>query len=359
MGTCNCCAERDRHDITVEVHARPVEAVQSTLIRESETHIESEGSIASLQTALRTYQARRQFPLNDSTFLDPVDFSIGLEFTEESFADFIGDPEELLTPLVREILRSLPAFAYTRKLKGVRMRSAARLKDGSVYVGEWIDLCRFGKGKWYGVHGDFKEGYWRADVLHYKGRIIQLNGDVYEGDIVNGKKEGRGRYTCREIKSEYEGEWKADKKDGEGVELFSDNGSQYTGSFVEGVKHGKGVLRWSDGSWYEGDFHNDLLEGEGHYVWADHREYKGQWKGSQMHGVGSFVWPDGRVYEGHYERDKKEGFGVYRWEGGKEYEGNWHDGKMHGEGYLLYPGKPKKKYSFVNGKRGNAFEETL
>lgn len=358
MGMCNCCAEKDQHDVTVETHPRPVEAsMQSATVKEQDLRIDSEDSISSLQTALRTYQARKHFRTSDSSNVELEDFPAP-STVEEVIADFIGDPEELLSPLVRELLHSLPPFLYSRDLKGVKVRSAVRLLDGSVYVGEWQQNCRFGKGKLYNVSGGFQEGYWKGGVLHYRGRMIGVNGDVYEGSVVDGRKEGKGKLVSKENGSVYEGEWKGDKKEGMGSESFQENRSCYRGSFVAGAKQGKGIFEWGDGSRYEGEFHSDVLEGEGRYTWADHREYQGQWHNNQMHGLGRFVWPDGRVYEGHYQQDKKEGFGVYKWEGGKEYEGNWHDGKMHGEGYLSLPGKPKKKHSFVNGKRGNPLEET-
>lgn len=355
---CSCCAEKDQHDVTVETHPRPVEASVQSAAAKEDIYIDTEGSIASLQSALRTYQARKQSRTNDSSYLDPDDFALSNTAAEETMSDFIGNPEELLISRVRDMLHTLPPFLYSRELKGAKVRSAVRLRDGSVYVGEWVQSWRFGKGKLYSVSGDFREGYWKAGMLHYKGRMVLGNGDVYEGEVAQGKREGRGKLTSQESGSEYEGQWKGDRKEGIGVERF-ENGSRYTGSFVRGAKQGRGVFEWSDGSRYEGDFFNDVLEGEGKYTWADHRQYDGQWSNNQMHGQGRFTWPDGRVYEGHYERDKKEGFGTYKWEGGKEYEGDWHDGKMHGEGCLRLPGKQKKKYSFVNGKRGNPLEETL
>jgi len=46
---------------------------------------------------------------------------------------------------------------------------------------------------------------------------------------------------------------------------------------------------------------------------------------------------------------------VYEWEG-KLYEGEWRDGKMHGEGFLTLPGKPRRKFRFVQGKRADVLD---
>ena len=66
----------------------------------------------------------------------------------------------------------------------------------------------------------------------------------------------------------------------------------YEGQYVEGKKVGKGKFTWPDGSTYEGDF-NDAIEGFGTYIWADKRQYVGDWKNNKMHGKGVFTWPDG------------------------------------------------------------------
>ena len=377
MGSCNCCSEKEQHDITVESTHRPTEKAAddhseiASAAKEQEVVFESEDSVASLQAALRCYltrklvrtqsqsaisatqatapQAEDQPPLNE-LFGPPMQ-------TEDVSADYIGNPEDLLTPIVRKVLHELPHFDYSSAIQGVRQRNALRLKDGSVYVGEWFERTRFGKGKFYCIDGSFHEGYWKNGRLHYRGRVIYSNGDYYEGQMVDGIRQGEGKLVSIETRSSYVGHWKDDRQHGVGTETFAENNSTYVGEFANGTKDGMGEFKWGDGSSYKGGFRTNLLEGRGHYVWADQRQYDGQWVNNQMHGKGRFLWPDGRVYEGDYKNDKKEGYGVYNWENGKLYEGYWKDGKMHGEGYLTVPGKPRRKYTFVNGKKGDAIED--
>ena len=73
--------------------------------------------------------------------------------------------------------------------------------------------------------------------MYYKNNSI-----IYEGDIVENKLEGNGKYI-------YE------------------NGEYYIGQWLNGNKHGKGIKYYKNGSIkYEGDFVNDVYEGIGKYI---------------------------------------------------------------------------------------------
>ena len=135
-----------------------------------------------------------------------------------------------------------------------------------------------------------------------------------------------------------------------------DNGS-YEGEIVDGLRHGKGKYTWSNGSEYEGDWVKGKRCGFGVYKSYSKNEkdgstytsytYEGEWKDSKQHGHGVAkgykAFPVfGHVYmnwsyEGPWVDDKKHGRGVYReWDGNanyehwKVYEGEWIDDKRHG-----------------------------
>ena len=57
---------------------------------------------------------------------------------------------------------------------------------------------------------------------------------MYEGDFVDGKKTGKGKYTWAD-------------------------GNVYEGDYVDGKKTGKGKFTWADGNVYEGDFVDDKM----------------------------------------------------------------------------------------------------
>lgn len=385
MGNCSCLAEKEKHDVTIEAGSRrtvpksaEMETKAESTTPQKETKVDFDAlDVLLLQVACRGYLVRKRKPHVEVIIRQPQ--VLGMEAavlpedeepeldellaTEEphqveDFSNaFKGDPFDLLSPPVRKVLSELPPFVYPKNVKGTKAHGPIKLSNGSCYIGEWHKGARFGKGVLFNIDGSYHEGYWKNGILHYKGRVIYSSGDYYDGDLVNGVREGAGKLVSLETKSSYEGSWKEDKQHGEGTEHFLENNSTYTGHFALGVKEGYGEFQWSDGSKYTGEFKNNKLDGVGHYIWSDKREYDGDWKENQMHGKGKFTWPDGRVYEGDYNMDKKEGYGVYHWEQGKIYEGSWLDGKMHGEGWLTVPGKPRKRYAFANGKKGNAIEE--
>ena len=59
------------------------------------------------------------------------------------------------------------------------------------------------------------------------------NGDVYEGKMLVGRFEGKGKLTYHGEMGYYDGFWKLGKLHGKGVRIYSD-GSKFVGDFKEG-----------------------------------------------------------------------------------------------------------------------------
>jgi len=109
-------------------------------------------------------------------------------------------------------------------------------------LGEYEDDFIFVNKKWCGFTGYGKTTI-RGDYGYYKD---------YEGDLVNGKPHGKGKF-------------------------IDSNGDVYEGEFVNGKEHGKGKVIFSDGRCYEGDF-------------AD----------GKFHGKGKMTYPNGEVEENEF-----------------------------------------------------------
>ena len=83
-------------------------------------------------------------------------------------------------------------------------------------------------------------------------RIEYEDGSVYEGEIKDGKRHGRGSWTGPDGKK-YEGEWKDNKRHGRGTYTFSD-GAKYEGEYQDG-KLWTGTFTMPNGSkteWKDG-----------------------------------------------------------------------------------------------------------
>ena len=115
------------------------------------------------------------------------------------------------------------------------------------------------------------------------------NGDVFEGYIVNGEKNGRGRMIY-EDGTVYVGTWKNDKYHGYGTETDTGAGYSYAGEWSEDKKHGQGVLiDKSRGIYYDGTFSEDRFDGQGIRFWPTGDKYTGQWKSGKRHGNGIYT----------------------------------------------------------------------
>ena len=100
--------------------------------------------------------------------------------------------------------------------------------------------------------GDIKEGY---------GFHVYENGDAYEGEWKNNKRNGYGRFTYAGG-TVYEGNYLDDYEDGRGQCSFN-SGNIYIGEFRKGYMHGYGTFTWSNGDVYFGEFSYDKRSGHG------------------------------------------------------------------------------------------------
>lgn len=82
--------------------------------------------------------------------------------------------------------------------------------------------------------------------------MTHANGDIYQGQWKDGKAHGHGVF-CDTKGSLYDGQWENDLQHGKGIELWDYNKIKYDGDFVEGKKTGKGRFEF-EGSTYDGDF---------------------------------------------------------------------------------------------------------
>lgn len=129
------------------------------------------------------------------------------------------------------------------------------------------------------------------------------NGDVYSGELIEGRRNGRGIYTARSG-MKYTGDYKNDKYDGNGTLIFA-NGDRYVGSFKNGMFNGKGTYTFPNGEKYVGSFVDDKRNGPGTLYYADGRKYVGNFQDNKFNGSGTFYDGQGvKVYSGIWEDGK-------------------------------------------------------
>jgi hypothetical protein len=180
--------------------------------------------------------------------------------------------------------------------------------NGNRYEGQWLNGKRTGQGKYFYSNGSKFEGEVFDGHLNGKGSLTFKNGNHYVGDFKFGKRDGYGVFTWCDGER-YEGGFKNDKRHGYGVYHYANN-DVYKGRFCNGVKHGFGAYYYSNGDKYEGYFKEGQKHGKGVLTFVNGDKYDGEFKYDKQSGKGMLVEANGNRFEGYFKNDKKHGVGI-------------------------------------------------
>ena len=230
-------------------------------------------------------------------------------------------------------------------------------KGNKLFEGSYINGKKCGKGKEYSNIGNklIFEGEYKnnerdgAGKEYFNGKVI-FDGKYLDGKIWNGKgfsndgkvdfviKNGKGHIKeyNENRKLIFEGEILNGLREGKGKEYFLNGKLYYEGDYKKGIKCGKGI-QYNDFGWkvYEGDFSDDERNGIGkEYTINDVSIYdEGEFKNDKKNGLIKYyvngilraesVYVDDEccgkikeygqngklIFEGEYSNDFKNGFG--------------------------------------------------
>lgn len=223
-----------------------------------------------------------------------------------------------------------------------------------------------GKGKLIESNGNVYDGEWFYGKKQNFGKIIINNKLSFEGYFKKGIQEGYGKeyiYNRNgDISNKFIGNWKNGKVNGRG-EMTLDNGDKYFGIWKNGLLDGFGVFVSSvNQEYFEGTWENGFKK-EGYYVFSNGEKFKGmfyqnfpnngklEYKNGNIYegilklkfdenlvhdGYGSMSYYNNDYYEGYWFNGHKHGIGVYYYANGDKYEGEWTMGKKRGNGKYIY-----------------------
>ena len=156
--------------------------------------------------------------------------------------------------------------------------------------------------------------------------------------------------TLNENKSNYEKIIKLIENLNKKIDLLSNynmnNGSKivvknypegrYEGELVNNKREGKGKMYYLNnqeylGKVYDGEWKNDLREGKGIEAWSDGERFEGYFKNDKRIGKGIYYFNKGDRYEGEFKNGKKDGFGIYYYENGNKKIGNFFNDNIIGK----------------------------
>ncbi|XP_001948570.2 MORN repeat-containing protein 3-like [Acyrthosiphon pisum] len=169
---------------------------------------------------------------------------------------------------------------------------------------QWLEQKSMKNGFKPGVYEKYGlyVGNWEDDKKQGKGKMFYKNYTVYEGDWVANKRHGFG-VLMKKVDDHfvyvYEGQW-INNRFAKG-KLY-EAGGIYDGSFSmtgNRIKCGYGTMRWNDGAIYQGHWRNKEHDGRGKLTEVNGNVYAGQWRNGLRHGEGVYVFKDkGQLMEG-------------------------------------------------------------
>ena len=210
--------------------------------------------------------------------------------------------------------------------------------------------CTFGRNK--PGYGATSGGTIIIPPFTGRKKKVYRDGNKYDGDFVEDKRQGKGTYIRVTDKATYSGEWYNNVRHGYGVEeIPSKEGTQrYEGEWKEDKRCGFGKILYANGDRYEGEWLDNLRHGQGKFYYTNGNFYEGGWLSNKKEGMGTYIFANGTRYDGELKNDKINGRGICHYADGEVYEGEWLDGKWHGKGKRsLQDGTVQDGY-FENGK---------
>ena len=192
-----------------------------------------------------------------------------------------------------------------------------------------------------------------------KGVLLSHNGDYYNGEFSEGKKDGNGSIIYKNG-TRYEGAFKNDRHNGYG-KLIQLDGEIFEGEWKNGKINGNGIRLHSNGDKYIGSYVNNIRNGQGHYIFINGDSYNGNWVNGKANGLGTFKFRNGNIYEGEFKDNLILGKGILTMHNGDVYIGVFTNGLLNGKGTFINHKGEKFIGVFEGGKKngeGKLFDKS-
>jgi len=170
-----------------------------------------------------------------------------------------------------------------------------KLPDGSIYNGTLNNNLFDGYGILIWRNGDIYEGQFLEGIINGTGKITSRS-YIYIGGFKDGLFEGEGKITYTNGGS-YEGLFKNGLYHGYGTNV-DQIGNIYIGNFEYGIRTGEGSVQLISGDSFFGEYENDMFNGKGRYVERNGNVYTGSFKDNLFHGEGKYITIDNKIFEG-------------------------------------------------------------
>jgi hypothetical protein len=183
-------------------------------------------------------------------------------------------------------------------------------------------------------------------------RLTIPNEGIYEGQVLDRKRDGKGRMLSKTGFIEYDGTWANDMRNGYGISKFQGTGDRHEGNYVNNKREGPGIFLWAaNGNKYSGNFRNNRMHGNGRLEWGSCGDiYIGNWNLGSITGEGVMYKADGGKWSGSFKDGKLHGWAKQTWSDGCYYDGSFQHGQIHDYGKYLFDCGDSYEGSFKNGE---------
>lgn len=213
----------------------------------------------------------------------------------------------------------------------------------------------------YSINGDFLilDSHSVNDLNGIK-KITDVQGNVYNGFVVNGVYEGHGEMTYTNGKT-YEGEWKLGKRNGYGVLKSKNNTVEYEGQWKEDKRHGHGTTYYFLGGKHVGEYANDIPYGKGisYSSYSDGDSTVAVWH-SKYNFTGTKYYKNGETLTGDWIEGYKEGEFIHTYPNGSKVQEFYKTDSLTSTKVLVTPKKGLNNletYEHFTGKAEKKFND--
>ena len=130
---------------------------------------------------------------------------------------------------------------------------------------------------------------------------VYIKDKFFEGEYINGEKNGKGKEYNKEHKIIFEGEYLNGKRHGKGKEFYYYNQLKFEGEYLNNIK-------WTGKGYDEvGNVIYEIKEGKGYikeYNFYGHLDIEGEYLNGKINGKGKQYSFHGITFEGEYLNNK-------------------------------------------------------
>ena len=215
-------------------------------------------------------------------------------------------------------------------MNGKRNGKGKEFKDNVlIFKGEYLN----GK-KWNGKQ--YIQNYGKDEIYEIKngkGFLVELDRDYYEGEFLNGERNGKGKEYFNGNKIKFEGEYLNGKRNGKGKDYYFEGNLKFEGEYLNGKRNGKGIEYFNlkgkkiryEGEYLNGkkwngkeydergnkiyEFNNGTgrdIEYDNNNIYFNKIEIECEYLHWKKNGIEKIYKPEGRINEFEYINGKKK-----------------------------------------------------